>query len=255
MSTRSGRCFNDNLSDLFSGKTMSEDAKIIIGVLSEKLDDVSNQFAALLQEKEKRISSLEEEVVLLRGSLSKFEERLEDSEAKERKDILLLSGEAVPHSEAGENCTLTVQSVLKEKLSINILPSDILSANRLGTKSKSQGPDRRTIAVKFKKTELRDDIVASCKSVKPRKIFFNECLTPTRSTILFALRQAKKKFPNKVSGCGSINGRVFVWVKPLTEGASTRNSKTFINTYSRLQEFCLKTLDSPATAVIDRWPH
>lgn len=61
----------------------------------------------------------------------------------------------------------------------------------------------------------------------------------TCSTIMYILRQAgAQKIPSKVSGCGSVDWRVCVGVKPPNyDTPMPRNFMVFINTMSDLQKF------------------
>ena len=110
-------------------------------------------------------------------------------------------------------------------------------AHRLGRKPASQSEDRRGIIVKLCRREVKYDLMKACKSV-------NESLTPTRNAILYGLRQAKKKFPDRISGYGSIGGKVLVWIKPANSNApNMRNSKMFVNNKIRFDALCSDILN------------
>ena len=74
-------------------------------------------------------------------------------------------------------------------------PADISVAHRLGRKP-DQGPDKRKIVVELCRRETKQDLLKACRVVKPRNFYVNETLTRTRSTVLYGLRQARKKYPN-----------------------------------------------------------
>ena len=99
--------------------------------------------------------------------------------------------------------------------------------------------------MKLRRTELKGEIVNACKQLRP-KLFISEDLTPTRNAILFALRQAKRQFPNKISGSSSYNGHVYVYTPPSSGSSSTsspnRDVRTAVNSRSALEEFCSKIL-------------
>ena len=66
--------------------------------------------------------------------------------------------------------------------------------------------------------------------MKPRNLFISESLTRVRCTALFGLRQAKKKYPDVIAGCGSYDGKVYAWVKPPNANApNARNTKISVN--------------------------
>ena len=105
-----------------------------------------------------------------------------------------------------------------------------------------QGADKRNIMLKLCNSEIKKDILGACRGVKPLGLFINDDLIPSRATILFALRQAKKKFPSKIAAaCGSQDGRVFAFVKP--PNPSAKNQKIFVNSMQKLEEFCSDTLN------------
>ena len=168
---------------------------------------------------------------------------------------MVLSGD-LPDVREGENCSAIVRDVVKSKLNVIISNSDISVAHRIGKKPASQAPDKRGIIVKLCRRDLKHDLLTAVRSTKPSKFYINENLTPKRSTLLYALRQAKKKFPSVVSGCNSRDGKVFVYVKPPnSKDPSARNSRMAINTLDNLKDFSTKVLCKPVSCLIDRWPH
>ena len=123
-------------------------------------------------------------------------------------------------------------------------PSDILSAFILGKPPTSQGEDRRSILVKFRHHETATEIKRSAKTVKPEGLFFSENLTPLRHSILKALRKAKYAHSNIISGCGSWEGRVFVWIKPSNPAGNGVRSRRFsVNNLEELRKFCSDILN------------
>ena len=68
--------------------------------------------------------------------------------------------------------------------------------------------------IKLINPEVKRDLLINCRKIEPAGLYVNEDLTPCRARLLFALRQARKKFNGKLGACGSIDGRVFVYVKP-----------------------------------------
>ena len=118
-----------------------------------------------------------------------------------------------------------------------MLPTEeITAAFRLGSKPNSQGADRRNILLKMKREDTKRDILAACRTTKPNNLFIKDDLIPARAKILFALRQAKRRFPAKVMSCGSRDGSVFVWLR--ASGDSTNNNKMTVNNFSKLSKLC-----------------
>ena len=87
-------------------------------------------------------------------------------------------------------------------------------------------------------------------------LYVNENLTPLRSTILYVLRMAKRKFPSIITGCGSNDGSVYAFLKPLNSLApDARDVRLKINNQSELKRFFADRLDSTVESLIAVWPH
>lgn len=240
---------------------LSEDGRLIVEALQEKLDaiqgqleGVKNEFLEALTSKETRIEDLECEVRTLKMKLSRVEERVDDADAYERRDTLLITGDDVPVVRDGEVCCEVVRELIKDKLKLNIAQSDISTCHRLGRKSVSQRPDKRTIALKLCRRDLKKDIISACRQLRP-KMFVNESLTPIRNTIMYGLRKAKRDHPDKISGCSSIDGRVMVWIKPLNESTpGARDTRMFVNSREKLELLCSDILKVPLESLVENWP-
>ena len=233
---------------------LSDEGEMIVSRLTDKIDEMSRKFELLLGKRDERIKSLEDELVNVKRNLAKMEEKLDDADAYERRDAVVLSGD-LPIAKTGENCSSIVRDIIKNKLNVNIAGSDISVARRVGKKPASQLPDKRSIIVKLCRRDLKQDLLTAARSVKPDRFFLNENLTPKRSTLLFALRQAKKKFPDIISGCNTVDGKVYVYVKPPSSEPAARNSRMTVNTLDGLKDFCGRVLKQPVSSLIDRWPH
>ena len=92
---------------------------------------------------------LEQEVVNLKHGMIKLNEKLNDAEAYERRDVLVVSGSAVPVVKQGENVFNVVSDMMKEKFRIYVRPSDMSTAHRMGLQPISQAENRRRIVLKF----------------------------------------------------------------------------------------------------------
>ena len=206
--------------------------------------DLRSEFLNSLEEKDKKINEVQSEVSVLKKHISKLEERIEDSEAYERRDAIIVSGSKVPApSGETENSVQVFRNLTRQHLNLSIPENEISIAHRLG----SSNSEKRSIIVKFCRRSMKSDVMATARRMKVQGLFINECLTPTQRKIGFVLRQAKKEFPTIVSGSTTFDGKHHVWVKspnPNVRGA--RDSKQIISTYERLENFCLKTLKKPA---------
>ena len=135
--------------------------------------------------KDAEIEQLKQDVCTLRRDVQNLTERLDDSDAYERRDTFVLSGDSLPVVSDGENTIEVVCNSIKNNLKIVVKESDISVANKLGKKNPGQQLDRRSIFVKLCWRELRSDLISACKSARPKDFYINESLTPLRSTIQY----------------------------------------------------------------------
>ena len=102
---------------------------------------------------------------------------------------------------------------------------------------------------------IKRQIFEACRAVKPKNFFVNESLTPTRNSCAYGLRQAKKRFPNIVAGYGSLDGKVYVLIKPPNPNAPNAfNSRMWINTKTNFIDLCTKILKCDHTTIVNKWP-
>ena len=159
---------------------------------------------------------------------------------------MIFSGQDLPPVSTDENCVEVVKKIAQEKLQYILAPTDISVAHRMGPKPTSQRPDKRKIIVKFCRRNTKVDLLTAARCVKPENIFINESLTAQRQTILFALRKAKREFPNVISGTSTTDGRVYVWIKPQDATSSpSRDTRLLVNSLTRLEDFCQRNLGKP----------
>ena len=192
----------------------------------------------------------------LQQTVLSLEERVEDQEAYESRDTIVLSGSELPAASTSENATNVVCDLIRSKIGIVINPSEVSTAHRLGKKANSQAPDTRNIIVKFCRRDTKLDLQSACRRVKPKNLFINENLTPIRNSCLYGLRQAKKIFPSIVAGCGSMEGKVYAWVKPPNPNTPmARNTKVMINSVRKFDDFCSKVLKCESKSIVSKWPN
>ena len=133
-------------------------------------------------------------------------------------------------------------------------PTEISTAHRLGIKPTTQTPDRRPFIMKLCRRDTKKELLRAAKeqnSASP--IYINESLTPKRSTILYTLHQVKKAHPSLVTGCTSIDGRVFAFTKSSTPGG--RNVRHLVNNHDGLVSFCGDHVKKPLETFLAEWNH
>ena len=107
--------------------------------------------------------------------------------------------------------------------------------------------------MKFCRIEDKTKVLLAARAMKPPNFFVNESLTPQRQTISYVLRKAKREFPSIIAGQKTIDGKSIVYVKP--PNPSARSVKMQINSRSKLEDFCTRTLDKPLSHFLTEWRH
>ena len=215
-------------------------------ILQDKFDSFKKDIVETCKAKDNLIDVLRTEIRLQRECKSLLEDKLDNLAQYSRRESLVFSGSTLPAYKEGENCAEEICKLLPAKLGINISGADISIAHRLGSRQ-TNGIDRRSMIVKFVRRDLRCGILSAARHKKPENFFLNESLTPTRQSITSAIRKAKHEFPEKVSGYTTVDGSVYVWIKPPNPGASrARDSRFEINTLAKFEQFCKKNFGLPA---------
>ena len=87
---------------------------------------------------------------------------------------------------------------------------------------------------------------------KKKKNFYANDICPEKQRIMYVLRQAKRKFQDKVSGSACIEGRIYVWLK---QSNSDKDQRLMINTVDKLRLFCNSNLGVGLESFIKNWPY
>ena len=233
---------------------LTPEGRHLFAYFSEQIESIKSTYLGKLSEKENEIASLRNEIHSLHKRVVRLDSKITDVEVCERKDNIIVSGDDLPSAVPGEIGIKVICSTLKKSLKLEVSPGDISGCQRMGKKLPTQQEDRRRMLVTLKRRDLKHDIFNACKQLRP-KLFITEDLIPTRNTILFALRQAKRQFSNKILGCSTYDGRVFAWTPPNASSSTSNNIRTAINSREDLEEFCLKVLGSPASVLENvNWP-
>ena len=167
-------------------------------------------FGEIIERKDEKVRVLEEKVDVLEGQVRNLEELIDANSQYERRDTFTISGECLPETTPNENCKSIVTKLFRDHLNLNVDSAEMSTAHRIGRKP--NGTDRRSIIVKVCRRDQVKDIFSACKTVKP-PFYVNPALTPTRSKIMFFLRQLRKKIPNKITSCRAFNGEPRVILK------------------------------------------
>ena len=240
----------DTVIDQQQFEKLSSNEKIIVSILSSKIDELNSKFTAALKERDEKIEHLEKEVSNVKTAYKRLEDKFDDYEALSRGNSIIVSGSETPISNKNEDCAEMVRNLIKNKLSYSMNNQTVTSAYRIGTPPPSQKPDRRSILVTLDNENTAQTLVKTSKLVKPTNLYFSENLIQKRHTILQVLRKLKKDHPSKISGCSSIRGKIYAWIKPPNaDMPSARNTRILVNTHQQLEDFCVKVVEIPFESV------
>ena len=246
-SSKDGREIQPILIALFSGFETK---------ISTMFSDLKTEVMKVLNENSAAVTEMKKEVSSLKQRVAQLEERIEDNESYERRDTLIISGQAVPPAHPGENTKNVTCSLLREKVNIEVSPGDISACHRLDRPNSRNRTNRPRIIVKFCRRDLRNDVKSAARVSKPDNLYINDSLTPLQQTISYVLRVAKREFPEIISGFSTQDGKNFVWVKPPNPSASgARDLRLNVSSHDRLSTFCTRSLQKPVSHFIDNWPH
>ena len=227
---------------------LSADGQAIVALMKDEFSKMESKFMDILSQKNEMISGLQTKVTELEHEVNNLKTLVDDADAYERRDTVILSGAELPSAQLGENCTGVLISTVKDKLNIIIDRSDISVAHRLGKKPTTQGPDKRPIIAKLCRRETKHSLISASRRTKAPGFFINESLSPQRSSIFKTMRKIRKEHPDVVKGCNTHDGKVQVY----TPAASTnsllpprRDIRHTINTHDDLTRFCREYVKKP----------
>ena len=166
---------------------------IQIAVLTAQNSELQNRVSSL----EKRLSAMENQHQLLHN-------HIDDTDQYERRDTLIISGEALSPETDDEAPGEVVVSSLNRALGLDLAVADINVAHRLGRKNNNRS---RPIIVKLHSRMRKSQIVRTCIAKRP-KLYANESLTPTRRRIYSKLLAVRRSNPGLIQSLYSSDGTI-----------------------------------------------
>lgn len=223
--------------------------------LTTKFEHFKEEMIAINKTKDDEINVLKEQVNKKDTIITSLRHQIDAQDQYVRRESLIFSGSSIPTYLEGENCVDIARKLIHEKFGTEteVCHNDISVAHRLGPKPMPSKVDRRSIIVRLCRRNVKDLILNKSRKAKRKDLFVSESLTPTRLKIVRALKQAKNENPDIVSGYQTIDGSIYVWVKPpnpTAEGAKC--SRVMLNTLEGLEEFCQRNFQEPATNYLPR---
>ena len=152
MMTRDGKSKTLSLDSLVS-KLTGENKSIVL-VIVEEFRKMKTEFLDTITERNQEVDSLKNDVKELRAKVSELEQCVDQADAYERLDTIIVSGGSVPAFTNGENCSTILKVLIKKKLHLEISSSDINTAHRLGKKTyfpscRQQKPHCQTLSTGY----------------------------------------------------------------------------------------------------------
>lgn len=181
-------------------KNISEEGKTIVSTIIKA-------FQLFLAQKDTKIEELNSEVTVLKETVSLLENQLDDINQYERRDTLIIGGPALPQEQPQENSAELICRTIKDNLHLNISPSDINIAHRIGTKNTQNS--KRPVIVKLHSREKKSEIMQACITVKPN-LHINESLTPKRRALFKTIWNIRKKHREQFKQCYTQDGKICI---------------------------------------------
>ena len=238
---------------------LSPDSQVLLDLFREEMDklktDLRVELTQLIGNKFQEVDELKTRVQSLEAQLSKIHNDLDWSDQYERKDMIILSGPAIPpvgEENDPEFCNNLVRRIVKENLNVDLAPQDINTCHRLQPRKRSatNAPIKTNIVIKFCRRDLKKKVImASKKKRTDPKLFANESLTTTRRNIFQALRKMKADNNSQVKGCTTMDGKIYAYTKPLANQRT--DQKHHISNMVDLRDFCRKFVQKPLETFLE----
>ena len=140
-----------------------------------------------LQAKLAKMKKLEEDICALQKQITKATSDIQDLDLYSRRNCLRING--LPESPS-ENTDDLVLQLTREKLGVQLSPSDIDRSHRLPKSTSSEGP--KPLIVKFSRYNARDQVYRARIKLRGTNIFINENLTKNRQILFNKVRESSK---------------------------------------------------------------
>ena len=247
---------NASTTDLaeIAAQLKNSDTKLLAAVIMNEFSKLKKEFVYALSSKVDEIKNLKLQVNELSDKVAKLENVIDNENAYERRDCLVLSGDAVSDNTGGESAITTAKDVIKNKLKINLDMTRVSTAHRMGRKTPGQGPDKRPIILKFCQRDTKTDILVAARKARAPGFFVSESLSPNRRKVFYNLRKLRREFPTIIRGCTTFDGNIYAYTKPaLNAPPDARNSRALLNTQESLDQFCRNFLKKPLDSFLAEW--
>jgi hypothetical protein len=234
---------NEQMSPAFS--SLIEKVNGILTNIKKHMDsqmlEMQNAFVANISEYEKKIKTLEKQVVKLEEDNCKLNEKIDFIEQEQLNNKLIMSGKEVHEAFANipqevplhEASTWVAENILTEKCGLAANSFNIVEASRLGKKP-TDGIDSRPIILTVDDAVSKREITNSIIKMKSKSLYINECLTKRRRDLYKKLLALRKTNPNMKMKLFTKMGLIHVKLNDSTRATKLYNSKDVESFISRL---------------------
>ena len=223
-----------SIQDIFSNiqgelSGLSPEIKAVVGAIFKAFEVYSVR-------KDQELADLRTTVGTLESRITQLEDQLDDVNQYERRDTIIISGPDLPQETSGENATNVVVDTIKHALKVNISPSDINVAHRLGGNKKPNS--KKPMIVKLHSRLKKDELMSTCVTVRPN-IYINESLTPKRRSIFKTIWNIRKHNRNLFQQCYTRDGKIYIKLRcsDVKHAITTENALTsFLDKFPVLRD-------------------
>ena len=177
-----------------SGPVTTESMALMLRGLARTL---TKSFGEVIARKDAEIRDLQCRMVTI-------EERCDDLEQYSRRNTVRIRG--IPEA-LNEDTDGLVKDLAARKLDVPLADHDVVRSHRVGRKDDDRQTPRDVI-VRFTTHNAKVAIMRGARKLKGTRVFINEDLTKTRSTIAWEARNLKRE--NKLIDTWTRDGTVFV---------------------------------------------
>lgn len=185
---------------------ISEDGKVII--LSMVKDT-----QLIIDQKDQTISQMQSNITKPGNKVFELGNQTDEVNQYERRDTLSVSGPMLPLEDPNENTSELIVNFIKYNLHINLTPSIINIAHRLGDRQTQKVT--RPIIVKLRSKHEKKYIMNACLTIRP-KLYIKESLTPKRQSLFKILWDIRKDHRDLFQQCYKQDRKICVKLKMST---------------------------------------
>ena len=180
----------------------------------EKLSNEIRDLRETILNFQNQLDEKNQHIVMLETKVNGLESKIDDIEQYGRRSNLRFTGiEELPQ---GEDLESKLLDIANNAMGVTppLQPSDIERVHRLGRKTDNIRP--RAVIARFVSDKTCDNVYRSRamlntlnqSSDQHHKVFINEDLTATRSTLAYSTRALKKS--KRISDCWTYNGKIVI---------------------------------------------